>query len=149
MEQKFKMIETAVKKAETVLKRSTNVELAKLDETMGTIISNEGDDEREELDCDFEGMRPFIFEENEALKAKTIQEGIDRVFTFRPNETKAHQSIAEGKGLTEAIVGIEANFVLQTKNAKGQQCCKKRDRVTVEIKKSTQPLLCNISASER
>ena len=66
MEQKVKMIETAVKKAETVLKRSTNVELAKLDETMGTIISNEGDDEREELDCDLEGLRQLIFEENEA-----------------------------------------------------------------------------------
>ncbi|XP_022794156.1 E3 ubiquitin-protein ligase TRIM71-like, partial [Stylophora pistillata] len=46
----------------------------------------------------------------------------------------ADKSTAKGKGLTEAIIGIQANFVLTTKNAKGQQCYEKRDRVTAEIK---------------
>ncbi|XP_022796512.1 E3 ubiquitin-protein ligase TRIM71-like [Stylophora pistillata] len=101
---------------------------------MKTIIPKKSDEQREELDCDLEDLRQFIFDENEALKAKTIQEGIGHVFTFRPNETKADHSTAKGKGLTEAIVGIEANFVLTTKNAKGQQYYEKRDRVTVEIK---------------
>ncbi|XP_022777918.1 E3 ubiquitin-protein ligase TRIM71-like [Stylophora pistillata] len=86
---------------------------------------------REQLDCDLEGLRQLIFEENEALKAKTIHGGIGRVFS---SESKADQSTAKGKGLTEAIIGIQANFVLTTKNAKGQQCYEKRDRVTAEIK---------------
>ncbi|XP_022794166.1 E3 ubiquitin-protein ligase TRIM71-like [Stylophora pistillata] len=131
MEQKVKIIETAVRKSETLLKRSTDAELAKIDKTMNTVMRKEVVDEREEIDCDFETLRRFIFEENEALKAKTIHEGIGRVFTF---ETKTVQSTAEGKGLTKVIVGIEANFVLTTKNAKGQQCYEKRDRVTVQLK---------------
>ena len=50
------------------------------------------------------------------------------------SETRADQSTAEGKGLTEVIVGIQANFVLTKRNAERQQCYEKRDRVTVEIK---------------
>ena len=94
----------------------------------------EVNNEREELDCDLAGLRLLSFEENEALKAETIHEGIGRVFIFRHNETKADQSIAEGKGLNIAIAGIEANFVLTAKNAKGQQCYERRNRVTFEIK---------------
>ena len=48
-------------------------------------------------------------------------------------QTKASQSIAEGKGLNEAFVGCEAQFTLTTKNSQGKHCYNKRDRVTVEI----------------
>ena len=48
-------------------------------------------------------------------------------------ETKADQSTAEGKGRTEAITGIQANFVFTKRNAEGQ-CHEKRDRITVKIK---------------
>ena len=133
IENKVKNIETAVGKSETLLKRSTNAELAQIDKTLSTIIPKEGDDEREEVDCDLEGLRQFIFEENESLKTKTNHEGIGCIRIFYSN-TKGDQSIAEGKGLTEAVVGIQANFVLTTRNAEGQQCYEKRDRVTAEIK---------------
>ena len=133
IENKVKNIETAVGKSETLIKRSTNAELAQIDKTLSTIIPKEVDDEREEEDCDLEGLRQFIFEENESLKKRTNDEGIGCIRTFS-NKTKVDQSIAEGKGLTEAIVGIQANFVLTTRNAEGQQCYEKRDRVTAEIK---------------
>ena len=133
IENKVKNVETAVGKSETQLKRSTNAELAQIDKTLSTIIPKEVDDDREEVDCDLEGLRQFIFKENEALKTKIADEGIGCIRTFS-NKTKVDQSIAEGKGLTEAIVGIQANFVLTTRNAEGQQCYEKRDRVTTEIK---------------
>ena len=133
IENKVKNIKTAVGKSETLLKRSTNAELAQIDKTLSTIIPKEVDDEREEVDCDLEGLRQFTFEENEALKTKIIDEGIGCIRKFS-NKTKGDQSIAEGKGLTEAIVGIQANFVLTTRNAEGQQCYKKCDRVTAKIK---------------
>ena len=133
IENKVKNIETAVGKSETLIKRSTNAELAQIDKTLSTIIPKEVDDEREEVDCDLEGLRQFVFEENESLKKKTNNEGIGCIRTF-PSKTKVDQSTAEGKGLTEAIVGIQANFVLTTRNAEGQQCYEKRDRVTAEIK---------------
>nr|XP_058971920.1 E3 ubiquitin-protein ligase TRIM71-like [Pocillopora verrucosa] len=133
IENKVKNIETAVGKSETLLKRSTNAELAQIDKTLSTIIPNEVDIEREQVDCDLEGLRQFFFEQNESLKTKTNDEGIGCIRTFS-SRTKVDQSIAEGKGFTEAIVGIQANFVLTTRNAEGQQCYEKRDRVTVEIK---------------
>ena len=133
IENKVKNIETAVGKSETLLKRSTNAELAQIDKTLSTIIPKEVDIEREQVDCDLEGLRQFFFEQNESLKTKTNNEGIGCIRTFS-SRTKVDQSIAEGKGFTEAIVGIQANFVLTTRNAEGQQCYEKRDRVTVEIK---------------
>ena len=133
IENKVKNIETAVGKSETLLKRSTNAELAQIDKTLSTIIPKEVDIEREQVDCDLEGLRQFFFEQNESLKTKTNDEGIGCIRTFS-SRTKVDQSIAEGKGFTEAVVGIQANFVLTTRNAEGQQCYEKRDRVTVEIK---------------
>ena len=133
IENKVKNIETAVGKSETLIKRSTNAELAQIDKTLSTIIPNEVDIEREQVDCDLEGLRQFFFEQNESLKTKTNNEGIGCIRTFS-SRTNVDQSIAEGKGFTEAIVGIQANFVLTTRNAEGQQCYEKRDRVTVEIK---------------
>ena len=132
IENKVKNIETAVGKSETLLKRSTNAELTEIDNTLSTIIPKEVDDERE-VDRDLEGLHQFIFEENESLKKKTNDEGIGFIKTFL-NVTRGYQSIAEGKGLAEAIVGIQANFVLITRNVEGQQCYEKRDRVTAKIK---------------
>ena len=44
------------------------------------------------------------------------------------------QSNAEGKGINEVIVGLEAQFVLTTRSAEGEQCYEARDFVTVEIR---------------
>ena len=49
-------------------------------------------------------------------------------------QTKASQSIAEGKGLKQTFVGRETQFTLTTKIAEGRQCYNKRDCVTVEIR---------------
>ncbi|XP_022793467.1 E3 ubiquitin-protein ligase TRIM71-like [Stylophora pistillata] len=132
IENKVKTIETAVGKTETLIKRSTNAELAQLDESQDTSLPERVSDERDEIDYEFEDLSELIFEENEALKTKAIAEGIGLIKTIL-SETKADQSVAEGTGLTEAIVGIEANFVLTTRNAEGKQCYQNRDRVTVEI----------------
>ena len=133
IENKVKTIDTEVAKSETLLKRRTNAELVQLDKSLNTIFQEGVGDEREKVDCDLEGLRQFIFEENETLKTKTIAEGIGLFTTFLSNN-KAHQSIAEGKGISEATVGLAANFVLTTRNAEGEQCYEKRDCVTVEIK---------------
>ena len=116
IENKVKNIETAVGKSETLLKRSTNAELTQIDYTLSTIIPKEVDDERE-VDCDFEGLRQFIFEENESLKKKTNDEGIGFIKTFL-NVTRGYQSIAEGKGLAEAIVGLDCSSELCFDNKK-------------------------------
>ena len=131
IENKVKMVETAVGKSETLLQRSTNAELAQFDESRNTTLLKGVDEEREEVDCNLKHLT-FIFEENKALQTKEIHEGIGSIRGFL-SETRADQATAEG-GLTEAIVGIQAKFVLTTRNAEGRQCHDERNRVTVEIK---------------
>ena len=54
------------------------------------------------------------------------------IYTFL-GETIADQSTFKGKGRTEAIIGIQANFVFTQRNAEGQYH-EKRDQITVKIK---------------
>ena len=64
---------------------------------------------------------------------KATTEGIGSFKTFL-SQAEAQQSNAEGKGINEVIVGLEAQFVLTTRNADGEQCYEARDCVTVEIR---------------
>ncbi|KAL9980264.1 hypothetical protein ACROYT_G008824 [Oculina patagonica] len=60
----------------------------------------------------------------------------DRIGSFKTfiSKTEAQQSSAEGKGISEATVGLETQLVLITRNAKGEQCYEERDSVTVDIR---------------
>jgi len=129
VENQVKVIETAIERTETLLKRSTNVEIVRLDTNIREGVS----DEEEELDCILEGFRHFIFEENETLIDTVNSEGIGCFRNFI-TKTKADQSSAEGKGISEAIVGLEAQIVVTTRNALGEQCHEERDCVAVEIR---------------
>ena len=49
------------------------------------------------------------------------------------HQTTASQSVAEGKGLEEAIANRQAHFSLTTRDYKGRQCYNEGDHETVEI----------------
>ena len=133
IEQQAQKLETGIEKTETLLKRSTNPEIAQLDKTLKTIFQERITADEEQVDCDLEGLREFIFVENETLLEKAINEGIGSFKTFLL-KTSALKSNAEGKGINEVVVGLEAEFVLTTRNAEGEQCYNERDCVTVEIR---------------
>ena len=134
MENQVKQIETGIEKTEALLKRSTSAEIIRVDQaSLNASFEEEVVDEREQVDCDLEGLRQFIFVENETLMEKIKTEGIGSFRTFL-NKASTHQSSAEGKGISEATVGIKANFVLITRNAEAEQCYEERDCVTVEIR---------------
>ena len=61
LEHQVKLIETAIGRTETLLKRSTNAEIVRLDTNFQEGIS----DEEDILDCDLEGFRYFVFVESE------------------------------------------------------------------------------------
>ena len=129
-----KLSEAAIEKTETLLKQGSSAEIVQLDKLTLNTMFQEGDgDEGQQVDCDLEGLRQFVFVQNETLMEKVNTEGVGSFRTF-VNNTKAQQSSAEGKGIREATVGLEAQFVLTTRNAEGEQCYEERDRVTVEIK---------------
>ena len=129
VENQIKVIETAIERTKTLLKRSTNAEIVRLDTNFRVGVSAK----EEQLDCDLEGFRHFVFVENGTLMDKANSEGIGCFRTF-VRKTKADQSSAEGKGISEAIVGLEAQIVVTTRNAQGKQCYEEFDCVNVEIR---------------
>ncbi|KAL9957803.1 hypothetical protein ACROYT_G034749 [Oculina patagonica] len=123
-----KVIESSLEKADKLLTRSTNAEVVQLKKSLENIL--EGVSETELTDRDPLGLPVFV--ENQKL-LDTVN--IEEIGTLEiPSNTKASQSVAEGKGLKEATVAGKAQFVLKTRSAEGRECYNKHDRVTVEIR---------------
>ena len=133
IEHQVNTTETVIEQTETLLKRSTSAEIVQLNNSLNTIFPEGVSDETEQVDCDLEVTRQFIFEENETLMDKTNTEGIGSLKTL-VKKTSAHQSSAEEKGITEAVVGIEAQIILTTRNVEGEQHYEERDCVTMQIR---------------
>jgi len=131
IENQVQVNESELEQAATLLERSTSAEIVQLDNSLNAIFQGVVNGENEIADCDLQGLRLFMFVENETLMDKVNAEGIGSFKTFH---TSTNQSKAEGKGTSEAVVGLEAQFVLTTRNAKGEQCYDERDCVTVEIR---------------
>ena len=129
---RVKLLETAVEKTETLLKRCTT-EITHFDKSLITVLPEDVSDVGKQDTTDLEGLRQFRFKENKTLVDSLNSDGIGSFQTFLTS-TCAHQSIAEGKGISEASVGLESNFLVTTRNAEGEQCYNEPDCVTVEIK---------------
>ena len=108
-------------------------EITQLHKSPNMVLLEEVRDVGKQAASDHEGLRQFCFKPNETLLDNLISNGIGSFETFVTN-TCAHQSTAEGKGLSEASVGLESNFLLTTRNAEGEHCYNECDCVTVEIK---------------
>ena len=130
LEHQVNLIETEIERAETILKRSTSAEIVRLN----TIFHRERVcNDKERFDCDIESLRLFVFKENETLMHKADSEGIGSFETFL-SKANAQQSTAEGQGISEAVEGLEAAFVVTTRNSKRETCHEDFDCVTVEFK---------------
>ena len=133
VQRQVKLLETAVEKTETLLKRCTNAEITQLDKSLNTVLLEEVSNVEKQAAADPEGLRQLRLKENKTLLDNLNSDGIGTIQTFLTN-TCAHQSTAEGEGISEANVGLESNFLLTTRNAEGEQCYNESDCVTVEIK---------------
>ena len=129
IENELQLIETSIEKTETFLKRSTIAELVHFN----TLFQAEVTDEAELVNCDRKDLGRFVFSANKSLTAKANKEGVGSLKQII-SQTKSSNSKAEGNGITEVTVGLEAQFVLTTRNAKNEQCYEQCDIVTVEIR---------------
>ena len=124
----IKAMESSLEKAGKLFNRGTSAEIIQLKKSLETIseyfVQSESDFP------DHESFESLDFVENENLLDTVNSEGIG---FLEMQQTKASQSITEGKGLNEEFVGRETEFSLTTKTAEGRQCYYKRDRLTVEI----------------
>ena len=131
IENEIQLIESSLEKADKLLMRSNNIEVVGLNTSPETIF--EGIHVQDEPVVHDPGSLPvFVFVQNQKLLDTVNSEEIGILEI--PHQTKASQSIAEGKGLNETFAGRETEFTLTTKTAEGRQCYNKRDCVTVEIR---------------
>ena len=128
VENELQLIEKSIEKTETFLKRSTNAEIVRFNTLFQEKVSNEA----ELVDCDRKDLGHFVFFENKSLTAKANSEGVGSLKQII-SQTKSSNSKAEGKGITDVTVGLEAQFVLTTRNAENEQCYEQCDIVSVEI----------------
>ena len=128
VEYKLRRIETSIEETERFLKRSTNAEIVQFNAVFEEEVTGEG----ELVDCDRKELCHFLFFPNKLLMAKTNSEGVGSLKQLI-SRTKSRNSKAEGKGITEVTVGLEAQFVLTTRNAENEQCYQQCDIVSVEI----------------
>ena len=129
VEYKLRRIETSIEETERFLKRSTNAEIVQFNAVFEEEVTGEG----ELVDCDRKELCHFLFFPNKSLMAKTNSEGVGSLKQLI-SRTKSRNSKAEGKGITEETVGLEAQFDLTTRNAENEQCYEQCDIITVEIK---------------
>ena len=129
VEYKLRRIETSIEETERFLKRSTNAEIVQFNAVFEEEVTGEG----ELVDCDRKELCHFVFFPNKSLMAKTNSEGVGSSKQII-SQTKSRNSKAEGKGITDVTVGLEAQFVLTTRNAENEQCYEQCDIVTVEIR---------------
>ena len=131
IEEQIALIESSLEKAEKLLIRSINAEVVQLKKSLDSIF--EGVDQTEPIDGDPDSLLARLtFVENQKLLNLVNTEEIGSLEIL--HQTKTSQCIAEGKGLEEATVGAEAQFVLTTRNVQRRQCYNKHNRVTVEIR---------------
>ena len=127
-EEQARRHESEIENTETLLKRSTSAQLMQPNELMDKLLKEENYQDDSDRDDDF--FQEFYFVENHKLFDLV---SIEQIGSLKERQTRAQQSRADGKGISEAIVGLEAQLVVTTRNKKCQPCYDKNDCVTLEI----------------
>ena len=127
-EEQARRHESEIEDTETLLKRSTSVQLMQPNELLDKILKEEKNQEdgSDRDDCPL--FQKFVFVKNHKLFDLVSAEQIGSL------KTRALLSSADGKGINEAIVGLEAQLVVTTRNKKCQQWYDNNDCVTLEVR---------------
>ena len=131
IENQIEVIKSSLDKAYKVFTRSTNVEVVQVKKSLETILKGVHPETTKPTERDPKDLSMLVFVPNLKM-LKTVN--TEEVGTLKIlQRCEGSQSLAEGKGIEEGTVGVEAEFVLTTRNAEGRQCYDKDDRVTAEI----------------
>ena len=128
-EEQARRHESEIENTETLLKRSTSAQLMQPNELMDKLLKEENYQDDSDRDDDF--FQEFDFVENHKLFDIV---SVEQIGSLKERQTRAQQSRADGKGISEAIVGLEAQLVVTTRNKKCQQCYDNNDCVTLEVR---------------
>ena len=129
-EKEFQLRESDIEKAETLIKRCTGAEIMQPNDILDKIFKDENNHD-DTADCERQSFARLCFVKNQKLFDFV---SVEQIGSLNLTFTRAQQSSADGKGINEAIVGLEAQLVVTTRNAEGQQYHAGFDSVTLEIR---------------
>ena len=129
MEKEFQLRESDIEKTETHIKRCTSAEIMQPSDMLDKIFKDENN-HNDAVDCESKSFPRLYFVKNQKLFDLA---SVEQIGSFNLTLTRAQQSSADGKGISEAIVGLESQLVVTTRNAEGQQYHDDYDSVTMEI----------------
>ena len=128
IEEQARKHESEIEDGDTLLKRSTSAQLMQPNELVDKILKEKNFQEDSDRDDGF--FQELYFVQNHKLFDLIRAEQIG---SLKERQTTAQQSRADGKGISEAIVGLEAQLVVTTRNKECQPCYDNNDCVTLEI----------------
>ena len=129
IEEQARKYESEIEDSETLLRRSTSAQLMQPNELLNKILKEENIQEDSDRDDGF--FQEFDFVKNHRLFNLV---NVEQIGSLKESQTRAQQSSANGKGISEAIVGLEAQLIVTTRNRKCQQSYDNNDCVTLEIR---------------
>ena len=132
IEQQLKMHESSIEKSEVLLRRSTSAQFMQPNELLDKPFRRQGE-QVDTFDPDNITSPVFHFIKNEKLSDHVSVEQLGCFKCFLTNSIP-QQSSTKGKGIREATVGLEAQIVVTTRNAQGEQCYEERVCITLEIR---------------
>ena len=130
MQKGFQLCESDIEKTETLIKRCASAEIMQPSDMLDKIFKDENINHEVTAKCERSFPR-LCFVKNQKLFDLVSFEQIGSLNYL--TLTRAQQSSADGKGISEAIVGLEAELIVTTRNAEGQQYHDDYDSVTLEI----------------
>ena len=129
-EKEFHLRESDIEKTETLIKRCTGAEIMQPNDILVKIFKDENNHD-DTAECERQSFARLCFVKNQKLFDFV---SVEQIGSLNLPLTRAQQSSADGKGINEAIVGLEAQLVVTTRNAEGQQYHEGFDSVTLEIR---------------
>ena len=129
IEGEMKKDQTAIKKSDMILKRSTSAQIMQPNDFLDELFREEGEQEDTD-DRDSEHVIDFYFQRNEEL----FNEVQAKKLGFFKLKTNPNESTVEGKGISEGTVGLKSEIVVKTRNILGEQVYDQNNRVAMEIR---------------
>ena len=125
--EQVKKHESEIEKTELLIKRSTSAEIMQSNDLLDKI--EEDTAALRENKVSFAAGLSFVKNQKVFDLVRVEQIG----FLKSKQSVEAQQSSADGKGISEVVVGLEAQLVVTTRNAVGQKCYNNNDNVKLEV----------------
>ena len=129
MEKEFQLRESDIEKTETLIKRCTSAEIMQPNDILDKIFKDENNHD-DTGDCERQSFARLCFVKNQKLFDFV---SVEQIGSLNLTLARAQQSSADGEGIREAIVGLEAQLTVTTRKAEGQPYHEDCDGVTFEI----------------